>query len=104
MQTLEKMNRYSLPFVNCRYRCRVRVVDVFPPKLELFAHSLSDPKWAKNPKQPRTDGMSTKERWEWGFVLLLEDAEVSRDAPSEKLRVVVNNNAAQHLLKMNALE
>lgn len=101
MQTLEKMNRYTLPFINCRYRCRVRVVDVFPPKLELFAHSLSDPNWSKKQK---TDGASTKERWEWGFVLLLEDAEVPRDAASEKLRVVVNNNAAQYLLKMNARE
>lgn len=104
MQTLEKMNRYTLPFVNCRYRCRVRVVDVFPPKLELFAHSLSDPNWAKNSKKPKTDDASTKERWEWGFVLLLEDAEVPRDAHSEKLRVVVNNSAAQYLLKLNARE
>ncbi|USP81978.1 uncharacterized protein yc1106_09252 [Curvularia clavata] len=102
MQTLEKMNRYTLPFVNCRYRCHVRVVDVFPPKLDLFAHSLSDPNWAKSSQKSKTGAISTKERWEWGFVLLLEDAEVPRDAPSEKLRVVVNNNAAQHLLKMNA--
>ena len=98
------MNPYTLPFVNCRYRCRVRVVDVFPPELELFAHSLSDPNWTKHPKEKTTDGTSTKERWEWGFVLLLEDAEVPRDAVSEKLRVVVNNSGAQHLLKMNALE
>ena len=45
-----------------------------------------------------------KELWEWGFVLLLEDANISRDTVSEKLRVVVNNEAGQYLLKMNAAE
>lgn len=104
VRTLERSTPYTLPFVNCRYRCRVRVVDVFPPKLELFAHATSDPNWNRHAKNPHPQGDVPKERWEWGFVLLLEDAEVPRDTVSEKLRVVVNNSAAQYLLKMNALE
>lgn len=104
VRTLEKCNDYELPFVNCRYRSRVRVVDVFPPKLELFAHSLNDPNWAKRSEKQRADSTCPKERWEWGFVLLLEDAEVPRDGVSEKLRVVVNDTSAQYLLKLNAQE
>jgi protection-of-telomeres protein 1 len=45
-----------------------------------------------------------KSRWEWAFVLLLEDAKVPPNTVSEKLRVVVNNESAQHLLSMNAQE
>ncbi|KAF1943737.1 hypothetical protein EJ02DRAFT_501880 [Clathrospora elynae] len=98
----DKYNAYTLPFVNCRHRARVRVVDVFPPELDLFAHSMSDPKWARQTKNQNLTNDRVKERWEWGFVLLLEDAELPRNTVSEKLRVVVNDDAAQHLLNMNA--
>ena len=97
-------NDYTLPFVNAKHRARVRVVDVFPPELELFAHSLSDPKWNKRPKKKDPTNGPTIERWEWGFVLLLEDANVPPNTVSEKLRVVVGNEAGQGLLKQNALE
>jgi protection-of-telomeres protein 1 len=94
-----KQNPYTLPFVNCKHRSRIRVVDVFPSELELFAHSTSDPNWATQSRK-----QSSTERWEWGFVLLVEDADIPRNTVSEKLRVVVNNAAAQHLLNMDALE
>lgn len=45
---------------------------------------------------------TTKTRWEWGFVLLVEDAKIPPDTVSEKLRVVVGNDAAQYLLGMDA--
>lgn len=104
MRTPEKYNEYRVPFVNCRYRSRVRVVDVFPPELDQFAHSLNDPNWTKHPRSNATNSTGSKERWEWGFVLLLEDAQAPRDGTSEKLRVVVNNSSAQYLLRMNAQE
>lgn len=104
MRTPEKYNDYTLPFVNCRYRSCIRVVDVFPPQLELFAHSSNDPAWVKHPKKLNQNGEPRKERWEWGFVLLVEDAKVPRGTESEKLRVVVDNGSAQYLLKMNAQE
>lgn len=100
MKTPDKYNTYTLPFVNCKYRCRVRVVDVYPPELEMFSHSMNDREWNKHPKKQN----SNKERWEWGFVLLLEDAVIPPNTVSKKLRVVVNNDAAQHLLDMNATE
>lgn len=87
-RTATKYNPFTLPFVNCRHRSRVRVVDFFPPELEYFSHSRHDPSWTPHPK---------KQLWEWGFVLLLEDAIVPRDTVPEQLRVIVNNDAAQHL-------
>ena len=70
------------------------MVDFFPPELEYFTHSLSDPSWTSR----------SKERWEWGFVLLVEDANVPRDTVPEQLRVVVNNDAAEYLGLPNAKE
>ncbi|KAG9197590.1 hypothetical protein G6514_001253 [Epicoccum nigrum] len=87
--TAPKHTPFTLPFVNCKHSSRVRVVDFFPPELEYFTHSLSDPSWTPRPKEGP--------RWEWGFVLLVEDGNVPRDTVPEQLRVVVNNNAAQYL-------
>lgn len=94
-QTSTKYNSFTLPFINCRHRSRVRVVDFYPPELEYFSHSADDPSWT-----PR----SKHRRWEWGFVLLLEDANVPRDTVPEQLRLIVNNDAAQYLGLPNARE
>jgi len=104
MCTPEKYNTYKVPFVNCRHRACVRVVDVFPPELELFAHSISDPAWNKQAAKYSATGRQQKERWEWGFALLLEDANLPRGTVSEKLTVFVNNDMGQYLLKMNAVK
>ncbi|KAF2627276.1 hypothetical protein BU25DRAFT_440087 [Macroventuria anomochaeta] len=92
-KTATKYNPFTLPFVNCKHRSRVRVVDFYPPELEYFAHCMNDPSWT-----PR----SKYHCWEWGFVLLLEDASVPRDTVPEQLRVIVNNDAAQYLGLPNA--
>lgn len=104
MRTPEKYNSYKLPFVNCRHRSRVRVVDVFPPELELFTHSTSDPTWNRQAARKSAASGHQKERWEWGFALLLEDANIPRGTVSEKLTVFVNNDMGQYLLKMTATE
>lgn len=85
--------------MNAKHRARVRVVDFFPPEIEMFAHQTTDPTWVKHPKKQDGNG-----RWEWGFALLLEDAEVPPNTVSEKLCVVIGNDAGQGLLKMNATE
>lgn len=91
-------NAFKLPFVNCRHRSRVRVVDFYPPELEYFARSLNDPTWTERPN-------SKKDRpWEWAFVLLLEDANLPRNTVPEQLRVIVDNDAAQYLGLPNARE
>ncbi|KAF2031191.1 hypothetical protein EK21DRAFT_63799 [Setomelanomma holmii] len=97
-----KYNEFTLAFLNCRHRSRVRVVDFFPPELDLFGHCTADPSWDKRAKNVAPGDSHRKQRWEWGFVLLLEDAKVPPDTVSEKLCVVVGNEAGQHLLDMNA--
>jgi protection-of-telomeres protein 1 len=99
-----RYNDMTYPFLNCRHRSRVRVVDFFPPELSLFAHCTSDPAWDKRSKKQVSANGPPKGRWEWAFVLLLEDAKIPPNTVSEKLRVVVNNESAQYLLGMDAQE
>ncbi|KAH7067584.1 hypothetical protein BKA63DRAFT_424734 [Paraphoma chrysanthemicola] len=99
-----KYNDFVFPFLNSRHRLRARVVDFFPPDLELFAHCTNDPSWDKRAKKVAPGDSHNKHKWEWGFVLLLEDATIPPDTVSEKLRVVVGNQAGQHLLGMDALD
>jgi protection-of-telomeres protein 1 len=99
-----KYNEFTFPFLNSRHRARVRVVDFFPPELELFAHCANDPVWDKRSKKQDPLNGNPRVRWEWGFVLLLEDAKVPPNTVSETLRVVVGNDSAQHLLGMDAQE
>jgi hypothetical protein len=64
---------------------------------------MNDQAWNKHAKkQNSAHDSAKKERWEWGFVLLVEDASIPRGTVSEKLRLIVNNDAAQHLLDMSA--
>jgi protection of telomeres protein 1 len=65
---------------------------------------VNDPVWNKRSKKQDSDNSTAKVRWEWGFMLLLEDAKVPPNTVSETLRVVVGNDSAQHLLNMNAKE
>ncbi|KAF2736052.1 hypothetical protein EJ04DRAFT_177035 [Polyplosphaeria fusca] len=87
----------KLPFINTKYRIRGRVVDFYPPKLEDFAHSMIDPTW--NPLD-----VYTRSSWEWGFVLLMEDATASAGQQPSRIRVIVSNDDAEFLLKMKAAE
>ncbi|KAL6709215.1 hypothetical protein ACN47E_002031 [Coniothyrium glycines] len=96
-RSIGKHTDFTLPFVNVRHRSRVRVVDVWPKGIELFTHSPRDSQWMNPPE------LRAKERWEWGFVLLLEDAKLPPDTVAERLRVVVDNGVAQGLLKQDAL-
>ncbi|KAF1994349.1 hypothetical protein P154DRAFT_567420 [Amniculicola lignicola CBS 123094] len=86
----------TLPFVNAKYRARVRIVDFSPQDLKDFSCCLSDPTW--NP---------TRERgrlWQWSFILLVEAANPTPGQPPEQLPVFMNNSNVQCLLKMNAVD
>jgi protection-of-telomeres protein 1 len=93
-----------LPFVNAKYRTRIRVVDFFPHNLEEFARSMADPDWHTALQKSDLGEMRQNTRWEWGFVLLVENANVAAGTTPERLRLFVNNPAGQHLLNMNASE
>ncbi|KAI8931985.1 hypothetical protein NX059_010881 [Plenodomus lindquistii] len=100
----DKYNDFALPFVNSKHRTRVRVIDVYPPELEMFAHSTSDRRWFQKPSKNHPNSGQKKDPWEWGFVLLVQDAVVPPNTVPETLRLVVGNHEAQGLLglKQNA--
>jgi protection-of-telomeres protein 1 len=93
-----------LPFVNAKYRTRIRVVDFFPHNLEDFARSMADPDWHTALKGTNSGDIRPSTRWEWGFVLLVESSNIPTGTTPERLRLFVNNPAGQHLLNMNASE
>jgi protection-of-telomeres protein 1 len=99
-----KYNPCVLPFVNCKHRTRVRVVDFFPPDIKYFAHSMSDPRWYPRAKNHSPGSGRSNDRWEWSFVLLVEDAHVPPHTVPQQLRIVVGNKEAEGLLKMTASE
>ena len=92
--------KIDLPFVNCKYRARVRVVDFYPPDLRDFIHWKSDCEW--NPPTKQADYI--RDHWEWAFMLLLEDANLQPGSEPVRLRTVITNKAAQYLIKMDAAE
>ncbi|KAF2260150.1 hypothetical protein CC78DRAFT_620447 [Lojkania enalia] len=86
-----------LPFVNAKYRSRVRVVDFSPSNLEDFTRSTADSTWNTSMKDIRP-------RWEWAFVLLVEDANAPSTTDAPRLPLFLNNDNATHLLKMTAVD
>ena len=65
---------------------------------------MADPDWHTALKENNLDEIRPSTRWEWGFVLLVENANVAAGTTPERLRLFVNNPAGQHLLMMNASE
>ena len=69
-----------LPFQNCRYHAKVRVVDFLPSDLVNFAvpHSTSDYDILSDHEDSDGSNVATDEdgdvRWEWRFYLIVEDA------------------------------
>ncbi|OCL03931.1 hypothetical protein AOQ84DRAFT_226728 [Glonium stellatum] len=101
----------KLPFVNAKYRARVRVVDFWPPKLEDFSRSLNDTAYndticdTNDDESHQSDPQVTKS-WEWAFCLLVEDATTpsSTKEPQARLNLLVAQDDAVHLLKMDATD
>ncbi|KAF2838039.1 hypothetical protein M501DRAFT_956178 [Patellaria atrata CBS 101060] len=99
----------EFPFLNLRYRARVRVVDFYPSKLEDFALPLDDKSY-NNQESDQSESevwhnSSPHKRWEWAFYLLVEDA--VRTSPKEtptRMKLLVNNDSAQYLLKLDATD
>lgn len=105
------------PFSNAKYRANVRVVDYFPESIEDFAvsHRASDydmlSDYSGGEESDRDDdlrnfrnGHGFRERvWEWRFALQVEDAmdkKLDGDKESQKMWLLVDNHAAQMLLRL----
>ncbi|KAI9930375.1 3-ketoacyl-CoA thiolase with broad chain length specificity [Aspergillus wentii] len=98
---------YRLPFQNLCYRPLVRVVDFFPHNLEDFAvpedaecAALSSSESDEAPDLNDTDRFY---RWEWRFILLIEDGSPSPPGqPKEQMKLFVSGADAVHLLGIDA--
>lgn len=80
-----KGNQYRLPFQNCTYKSKVRVVDFFPRNIANFAapykeseyEVLSDHEASEEDEDSAinlTDCSPAGIKWEWRFCLVVEDA------------------------------
>ena len=90
---------YLIPFINAKYRARVRVVDFLPKPLEEFAvPALPED---DDPDKSSMDVMDfeASPKLEWSFDLLLEDAGGPTAAtPKERNWVTLGHEEAQYLL------
>jgi len=73
-------NTFSVPFQNCKYKSKVRVVDFFPDSVEDFAVPRDEPESGDDEDQSDRDGSDSdcdagSKRWTWRFFLLIEDAQ-----------------------------
>ena len=101
----------TLPFINAKYRSRIRVVDFYPQNLEDFARSLEDSMYEDAEQGDREDKNSmdmdveVEKKWEWAFFLLVEDAKQPKTAHETiKLKLLVSGGDAECLLKLDATE
>jgi hypothetical protein len=95
---------YDLPFINAKYRAKVRVVDFSPKNLQDFA-TQSIPTSSNPAEEGGTDWSYTSTSlsspsWEWSFSLTLEDATVRPEHRGEldRIEVQVHHDQAQFLL------
>lgn len=89
---------YQLPFINIKYRARVRVVDFEPKDLEDFAVRPEHEYDSDNDNLAWLD--NTPASHEWHFALLLEDASIPKSAPEterQRIWVEVHHGSAQFL-------
>lgn len=94
----------TLPFVNCKYRSRVRVVDFSPNSLEDFSHAMTNPAWNDTLDDSKSGQKRRDDRWQWGFVLLVEDADVAANATADRMLLFVAGPEADYLLRQKATD
>ena len=105
-------NLYTLPFQNSVYRSRVRVVDFFPPSLTDFCVPIRDSEYGHlsdhesvsdvDPTQDKMDLDDADVRWEWCFVLLVEDAKPVPGIEPAQMELLVCARDGDFLLRQDA--
>lgn len=92
---------YALPFINVKYRAKVRVVDFEPKDLEDFA-VRPEPDYDSDDSEGNMEWVTTASpSYEWYFSLLLEDATIppsANDTEKPRIWVQVHHDSAQFLL------
>lgn len=101
--------KLALPFINANYRSNVHVVDFMPSQLVDFSRprkvseydALTDHEPDSESEAEATTSAAATD-WEWLFYLQLEDAVVRPGQQKKRLWVVVDNQAAQCLMNLDA--
>jgi protection of telomeres protein 1 len=98
----------ALPFLNAKWRACVRVTDFWPDRLEDFARPINDFSHSNNPEE-EVESVSIQDhvhnkRYEWAFMLLLEDASNEGSNRSDVMPILVAHEDAEYLLKLDACE
>lgn len=100
----------QLPFINARYRARVRVVDFWPKQLEDFARcfEMQDQDNDDDSDAMSIDDASSSQpkpkKWEWCFYILVQDATVTPSTDAVRVPLLVFGMDAVYLLKLDAVD
>lgn len=92
---------YIIPFINAKYRARVRVVEYEPKALEDFS-VLADPEDEEDRSINSIEGVSwqTSQKYIWSFRLLLEDALSTKSGDTcerDRIWITFHHESAQYL-------
>lgn len=107
------------PFDNRKYRAHVRVVDFWPHKLKDFSvgrrqteYDMLDDHSGGESTDNETDmkmykdgkGFGGRKIWIWRFALFVEEVGRGANDNKERMWLIVDNQSAQMLLGMDAVE
>lgn len=109
-----KGNSFSVPFQNCKYKSKVRVVDFFPDNVEDFAVPLKDSEYdvlSDHGSGPESEvdlsqGCADGVKWVWRFFLLVEDAQPPKgnDKVGVQMQLLVAGTDGEFLLNQEAFD
>jgi protection of telomeres protein 1 len=107
-----KGNEFSLPFQNCCYRSRIRVVDYFPNDLIDFAapYQESDYRVLSDHESDAESEMDIDAmgdiKWEWRFCLVVEDSGHNPPGAGDRAQMplLIADKDANYLLQMDACD
>ncbi|KAK5049129.1 hypothetical protein LTR84_005552 [Exophiala bonariae] len=109
-----KGNSFSVPFQNCKYKSKVRVIDYFPDNVEDFAVPQRDSEYdvlSDHGSGPESDvdlsqGIAEGVKWVWRFFLLIEDAnpQTSNGNVCAQMQLLVADADGEFLLNQEAFD
>ena len=103
-------NSFHLPFQNTCYKSRIRVIDFFPNRLEDFCAPiresdysyLSDHESVSDIDPTQTSVEDDDVKWEWRFILLVEDARPSPNSEPVQMELLLCGTDGDYLLREDA--
>ena len=112
LRSSAKGNAYHLPFQNCCYHSKVRVIDYFPDNIADFAAPRRPLEYESISDQEDTEESDIEmyqdggRKWEWRFFLLVEDAGPPLPGGKQKAQMplLVAADDGEYLMKMDACD